>query len=101
MSDEVQPLLWSVAAVWRRERVSCPHPQVLQSYHQAALPDGAMEFLRFHLDDAACAACNAALAAMAADEAAQAGHGLADLRDRLLRSTATALRGPETARRQF
>ena len=39
------PGAFTVASVWREERVSCPHPDILQAYDAGALPGGAAEFL--------------------------------------------------------
>jgi hypothetical protein len=75
--ESVDPhLAFTVATVWREERISCPHPDLLQSWLQGGLQGGARDFVAFHLADSQCPYCNAVV----------------DLRDRLLRSTATALR---------
>ena len=85
-------LAFTVATVWREERISCPHPHVLQSWLQGGLAAGAAEFVQFHLRESQCPYCNAVVEDLRArDDAARAPH-LEDLRDRLLRSTATALR---------
>ena len=86
-------LSFTVATVWRAERVSCPHPHVLQSYLQGELPSGAQEFVAFHLQDSECPYCNATLEDLRAREDDAQEPSMADLRDRLLRSTVAAL-GP-------
>jgi hypothetical protein len=92
-ADEFDPeLAFTVASVWREARISCPHPDLLQSFLQDGLDDGAAEFLRFHLDESQCPYCNATVADLRAREDAAKASPLVDLRDRLLRSTATALR---------
>jgi hypothetical protein len=90
-ADEAE-LALTVAAVWRQERISCPHPHVLQSWLQGGLPAGAAEFVDFHLRDSACPCCNAVVEDLRARDADAQSPQLEDLRDRLLRSTVAALR---------
>ena len=94
MSDpQIDPHLeFTVAGVWREERVSCPHPHILQSYRQGGLDGGAAEFVRFHLTESCCPHCNAVLEGFGVQDDSAKAPTLADLRDRLLRSTVTALR---------
>ncbi|MBM4060057.1 MAG: hypothetical protein FJ265_03025 [Planctomycetes bacterium] len=91
--DPIDPqLAFTVAAVWREARISCPHPDLLQSFAQGGLSGGAAEFVAFHLQDSRCPWCNAVLEDLRARDDAARAPVLADLRDRLLRSTAAALR---------
>ncbi|MCR9244060.1 MAG: hypothetical protein NXI31_03450 [bacterium] len=85
-------LTFTVATVWREERISCPHPDVLQSYRQGGLDGGAAEFVKFHLEESQCPYCNAVMADLEARDSDAKSAELEDLRDRLLRSTVTALR---------
>lgn len=90
---EIDPhLLFTVASVWRDERISCPHPHLLQSFEQGALTGGAAEFVRFHLTESQCPYCNAVLDDLRAQDDLAKAPALADLRDRLLRSTVAELR---------
>ena len=57
-----------------------------------ALDGGAAEFLDFHLRESQCPWCNAVLADLKAAEASAREPRMEDLRDRILRSTVTALR---------
>ena len=84
-------LAFTVATVWRSERISCPHPHVLQSYLQGSLEPGAAAFVEFHLNDSQCPYCNATIDDLKArdDEAKQPV--MADMKDRLLRSTVAEL----------
>jgi hypothetical protein len=90
--DELEALDLDVGRVWREERVSCPHVDILRAYQAQSLPAGAMEFIAFHLETSQCPYCNAALQDLQASEQAAAREVFTDLRDRLLRSTKTALR---------
>ena len=95
MSDPVDPdaaLAFTVASVWREERISCPHPDLIASYMAEALDGGAAEFLEFHLRESQCPWCNAVVADLRAQEERAREPQLDDLRDRILRSTVSALR---------
>ena len=85
-------LAFTVATVWREERVSCPHPQVLQAFLSDALPSGAKEFLDFHLTESQCPFCNSVVDEMRESERQAANTRLESLKERLLRSTAAELR---------
>jgi hypothetical protein len=92
-ADDVDPqLAVTVAAVWRSERISCPHPHLLQSWLQGGLAGGAADFVAFHLGDSQCPYCNAVVEELRARDAKAKAPVLEDMRDRLLRSTAAALR---------
>ncbi len=90
--DSEEALVFTVATVWREERVSCPHQDILRAYSTGALDSGAMDFVRFHLEESECPYCNSVLEDQRLSEGEAAKTGLGDLRDRLLRSTAAALR---------
>ncbi len=88
-------LAFTVASVWRSERISCPHPHVLQSWLQGGLTGGAADFVAFHLKDSQCPYCNAVVEDLEARDDAAREPVLADMKDRLLRSTFAAIRGRE------
>ncbi len=91
--DQVDPkLAFTVASVWREQRISCPHPHLLQSWLQGGLQGGAKDFLSFHLQDSKCPFCNAVVDDLKAREQKAKSPVLEDMRDRLLRSTVAALR---------
>lgn len=91
--DGIDPhLTFTVATVWRENRISCPHPDVLQSWLQGGLPGGAADFVQFHLKDSQCPYCNAVVEDLQAREDLAKTPALEDLRDRLLRSTVAAMR---------
>ncbi|HLU37957.1 MAG TPA: hypothetical protein VK081_01140 [Planctomycetota bacterium] len=90
--DDRDALDLDVGRVWREERVSCPHQDILRAYLARSLPDGAMEYIQFHLETSACPYCNASLDELRASEQEAAGQAFTDLRDRLFRSTRAALR---------
>lgn len=99
MAGEPQPddlLAFTVSTVWRDERVSCPHPDILRAFEAGSLEQGAMEFIEFHLQECQCPYCSAVLEDLRLSDAEASRQQLAGLRDRLFRSTAAALR--KTAR---
>ncbi len=87
-----QELFFTVASVWREERVSCPHPDILKAYLAAGLDAEASEFVKFHLEESECPYCNAVLEDLRANEDDARNEELEGVRSRLLRSTVTALR---------
>jgi hypothetical protein len=87
-----ESLFFTVATVWREERVSCPHQDILRAYGTGALETGAMDFVRFHLQESQCPYCSAVVEDQQFSDGEAAKTGLDDLRDRLLRSTVAALR---------
>ncbi len=93
-AKDPEQLSLDVATVWRYERVSCPHPDILKAYLAGGLDDGAAGFLEFHLGESRCPYCNATVEDLKLCDEEAADSGFSDLRDRLLRSTVTALRDP-------
>jgi len=92
MTESDEDLDITVAAVWRAERVSCPHPDVLRAHDTGSLDPGAAEFLDFHLRESECPYCNAVLEDMRLSDEEAAEPTLANLREKLMRSTVAALR---------
>jgi hypothetical protein len=84
--------VFTVASVWREERISCPHRDILQSWCSGELESGAREFIQFHLRESQCPYCNAVVEDLERQDADARAGSLLDLRDKLLRSTAAALR---------
>ncbi|MEM7198690.1 MAG: hypothetical protein AAF628_00375 [Planctomycetota bacterium] len=91
--DPDADLAFTVSTVWRDERVSCPHPDLLRGYLTQSLPAGAIDFVRFHLQESQCPYCNAVVEDLQTDDREAQGRRLDSLRDRLMRSTRAALRG--------
>lgn len=85
-------LAFTVASVWRSERISCPHPHVLQGWLQGSLEGGAKDFVDFHLKDSECPYCNATVDDLKARDDEAKLPVMADMKDRLLRSTVAELK---------
>ena len=47
----------TVATIWREERVSCPHRDILVSYVKGSLDKGASDYIRFHIEEVKCPWC--------------------------------------------
>src|SRR5580704_18100810 len=52
----------SIGAIWRRQRLTCPTREQLESYLLQVLDSEQQEYIRFHLDNIGCAFCLANLA---------------------------------------
>jgi hypothetical protein len=92
--DDIDPkLAFTVATVWREERITCPHPDLLQSWMQGGIDGGAADFIAFHLRESQCPYCNSVVDDLRVRDDQARQPKLADLRDKLLRSTVAALRG--------
>ena len=91
-ADLEAELAFTVAAIWRQERISCPHAHVLQSWLQGGLQAGAAEFVEFHLRDSSCPYCNAIVEDLKAQDDSARSPALEDMKERLLRSTVAAVR---------
>lgn len=92
--EEEARIVLDVARIWREERVSCPHPDLLASWLTGGVVGGAADFIVFHLNESACPYCNAVVEELKAAEAEDhEGQQMESMRSRLLRSTAAALRG--------
>ncbi|MHC4516868.1 MAG: hypothetical protein ACYTGW_11330 [Planctomycetota bacterium] len=92
MADADALLTFTVATVWREQRVSCPHPDILKGHEAGALGGGAAEFIHFHLQESQCPYCNAVLEDLRAQQRDAEQAELADMKDRLMRSTTAAIR---------
>jgi len=92
MADSDDLLTFTGATVWREQRVSCPHPDILRSYEAGSLSDGAAAFIRFHLQESECPYCNAVLEDFHVQQRDAERSELDDMKDRLMRSTVAALR---------
>ena len=93
MSNHDDELLaFTVASVWREERVSCPHPDLIQAYETKSLAAGAMEFMAFHLTESSCPYCNSILEDLRSRQKDADETRMSDLKDRMFRSTVSELR---------
>ena len=81
----------SLGEIWRRHRLSCPSREQLGSYLLGVLPQGAAEYVRFHLDSIECRFCAASLADLKARQSA-AEADVARRRQKYFHSSAGYLR---------
>jgi hypothetical protein len=101
MSEYLDEFDLTVSTLWREERLSCPHRDLLQSYADGELPPAQSDYVRFHVEQVGCAACRAELAAFGAAPQPTGGDSEleSEIRERLLRSTRTFLGASRDARR--
>lgn len=92
MSKPGDDIELDVGRVWRLERVSCPHVDVLRAYLCSSLSQGAMEFVKFHLETSRCPYCCSTVDELVAADQAAAKSVMSDLRDKVMRSTRLARR---------
>ena len=58
---EDEQLDMSVSEVWVRERISCPHRDILRAYLAGSLRHGERDYVAFHLETIECPFCLANL----------------------------------------
>lgn len=58
----------TVAHLWRVERISCPHRDLLRAYREGSLAPEEADYLRFHLENVGCPFCQANLEDLALAE---------------------------------
>lgn len=78
----------SLAAVWRRRRLSCPSRQQLGSFVLGVLDDGWADYVQFHLETAGCRFCQASLDDLRARHAAADEPAVQRRRSRYFQSSA-------------
>jgi anti-sigma factor RsiW len=82
-----------IARLWVEERVSCPHPHLLEAYLAGSLEEGPREYVAFHLQDIACPACRVDVEEIRARGAAAPEPPVPEeAEERLLASTRQVLR---------
>lgn len=89
--EEIETQNLSISLVWRQERISCPHRDLLQAHHYGSLSEAESDFIRFHVERVGCAYCAANLDDIAAGEAPLQSGPMKDAKEELLRSTAAFL----------
>jgi DNA-binding phage protein len=84
----------SLGAVWRRERLTCPSRETLQSFLLQVLDDGEQGYIDFHLHTVGCPFCLANLADLEAQKKEPAPHAK-ERRRRIFQSSAGLLQPGE------
>ena len=91
--EEVETQNLSISLVWRQERVSCPHRDLLEAHYHGSLSEAESDYIRFHVERIGCNCCAANLEDIAAVDRSTVDPPARDLKDELLRSTTAFLRG--------
>ncbi len=89
--EEIETQNLSISLVWRQERISCPHRDLLEAHHYGSLSEAESDFIRFHVERVGCAYCAANLDDIAAGETPLEAGPMRDAKEELLRSTAAFL----------
>ena len=61
LRDESEGLTISVGSLWVKERISCPHQDILLAFVNGALSAEEQEYLEFHLNVVDCPSCQSAV----------------------------------------
>lgn len=59
LRDETEGLSISIGDLWQRERISCPHKDLLMAFAMKSLDREQSEFIDFHINTVGCPACQA------------------------------------------
>lgn len=62
LRDESEGLTICVGSLWVRERITCPHTDLLLAYGNGGLDEDEREYIAFHLDTVDCPHCQAEVA---------------------------------------
>ncbi len=81
----------SLSLLWKRERISCPHRDLLSGYLHRSLPPEPSDYVRFHLEVVGCEFCQANLEDIREGEDKEEP-ALKKVRDDVLQSTTAFLK---------
>ncbi|MCB9832971.1 MAG: hypothetical protein H6807_10880 [Planctomycetes bacterium] len=90
LREESEGLTISVGDLWVRERISCPHRDILSAYLERGLGELEMDYIRFHLEVVDCPFCQAELGELE-DPDARRAERLARVMDDSLRRSAAVI----------
>jgi DNA repair photolyase len=82
--------LYSIGAIWREHRLSCPSRQELQNYLRGKLEESHADYIAFHLKTSGCRVCQANLGDLRA-QPTEATANLDSRRRRYFQSSANRL----------
>jgi hypothetical protein len=82
----------TLAAIWRRHRLSCPSREQLGGYLLGTLSGGAADYVAFHIQTVGCRWCEANLTDLKRQQA-EAADAVQTRRKRYFQSSAGYLRG--------
>lgn len=92
LRDETEGLTISVGALWLRERISCPHPDILTAFADQALDEEEADFIRFHLETVECPHCSSNLASIESSLAGESPERIDKARDAAMQRSAAFLK---------
>lgn len=68
LREETEGLTISVGDLWVRERISCPHRDILLAYVDRSLGELEMDYLKFHLEVVDCPSCQSEVEELSSTE---------------------------------
>ena len=92
LRDETEGLTISVGALWLRERISCPHRDILTGYRDGSLDGDEAEFIQFHLEMVECPNCIAGLSELESEADTEQPQRLEKAKDAAMQRSAAFLR---------
>ncbi len=90
LREESEGLTISVGDLWVRERISCPHRDILSSWVDRSLGELEQDYIRFHLEIVDCPACQSEVEELT-DPAARGDKRLDRALDEAMRRSAAVL----------
>ena len=91
LREEAEGLTISVADLWVRERLSCPHRDILLAWVNNSLNAEEMDYITFHLEVIECPYCQAETTELASLMNEESRKKVEDSLDRSLRRSAAVL----------
>ena len=62
LHEEAEGLSISIGALWIKERISCPHEDILHAFIDGSLGAEEHRYIEFHTNDVGCPYCQSAIA---------------------------------------
>ncbi|MFT7620647.1 MAG: hypothetical protein ACI97A_004305 [Planctomycetota bacterium] len=91
LREEAEGLTISVGDLWVKERISCPHRDILLAYVNKSLTAPEMDFIDFHLETVECPYCQADATELADLMTQESSKNLEDALEKSLRRSAADL----------
>ncbi len=91
LREESEGLTISVGDLWVKERISCPHRDILLAFVNKSLSKQEMDYIDFHLNQIACPYCQAEATELEDLMSKESAKNLEDSLERSLRRSAAVL----------
>ncbi|MCA9321108.1 MAG: hypothetical protein KDB53_10250 [Planctomycetes bacterium] len=98
LRDETEGLTICVGSLWVRERITCPHSDILLSWVNGVLDPAESDYIAFHLETVDCPHCQAEVARLQAVVEQDSTKRVQQARDDSLRRSAVFIDGLRRSR---